>query len=115
MRQRSQYPDDSTGRVLALMAESGFHMDRPMEIDFQVAAPSESAARRVAEDVRARGYRAKVSDSPKAGLPWTCECTVVMVPTYEAVVAAENEVDAIGRRFGGFGDGFGSFGDIRHN
>jgi len=38
-----------------------------------------------------------------------------MVPTYEAVVAAEKEVDEIGRRFGGFGDGFGSSGDVRHS
>lgn len=39
------------------------------------------------------------------------ECAVVMVPTYDAIVAAEKEVDAIGRRFGGFGDGFGSSGE----
>lgn len=61
MSQRSRYPDDATGRVLALMARNG-----------------------------------------------------LLVPTYEAVVAAENEVDAIGRRFGGFGDGFSSSGDVGH-
>ena len=112
---REQYPDDSTGRVLALMAESGFHMDRPMEINFHVAVPTEDAGKLVAEEARARGYRAEVNDSPKCRLPWTCECTRVMVPTYAAVVAAENEVDELGRRSGGFADGFGSFGDIRHN
>ena len=31
------------------MADNGFHMDRPMELDFHVAAPSESAALQVAE------------------------------------------------------------------
>jgi hypothetical protein len=50
--------------------------------------------------------------SPKCRLPWTCECSRVMVPTYTAVVAAEQEVDELGRRFGGFGDGFGSSGGI---
>jgi hypothetical protein len=101
--------------VLAIMADSGFHMDRQMDIDFHVALPTESAAQQVAEEARARGHRAKVYDSPKCRLPWTCQCTVVMVPTYAAVVAAESEFDSIGRRFGGFGDGFGSFGDVRHN
>jgi hypothetical protein len=115
MSERSRYPDDSTGRTLALMAEEGFHMDRPIEIDFQVAVPTESAAWQVAELARTRGYRTDVYDSPKCSLPWTCECTVVMVPTYEAVVAAEKEVDEIGRRCGGFADGFGSFGDIRNH
>jgi hypothetical protein len=38
-----------------------------------------------------------------------------MVPTYDDVIAAENEFDALGRQFGGFADGFGSFGDIRNN
>ena len=97
------------------MAERGFQMDHPMEMDFQVAVPSESAAQRVAEEARAAGYRPSVHDSPTCTLPWTCECTVVLVPTYEAVIAAERELDRIGRRFGGFGDGFGSWGDIRHN
>jgi hypothetical protein len=112
---RSWYPDDTTGRVLALMAEHGFHMDRPMEINFHVVAPTERAAEEMAEEARARGHRAEVYDSPKCRLPWTCECTVVMVPTYHDVIAAENEFDAIGRQFGGFGDGFGSLGDIRNN
>jgi hypothetical protein len=115
MSRRSAYPDDSTGRVLTLMAKHGFAMDQPMELDFQVAVPTESAGQRVAEEATSRGYRTKVYDSPRCKLSWTCECTVVMVPTYEAVVAAEKEVDAIGQRFGGFGDGFGSFGDVRHS
>ena len=109
---RWSYPDDATGRVLSLMAEKGFQMDRAMMFDFHVAVPTEDAGKLVAEEARVRGYRTKVSDSPECRLPWTCECSRVMVPTYAAVVAAEQEVDEIGRRFGGFGDGFGSFGGI---
>lgn len=71
MSWRSQYPDDSTGRVLALMAKNGFAMDQPIEIDFQVAVPSESAGQRVAEEATARGYRTEVYDSPRCRLPWS--------------------------------------------
>jgi len=49
------------------------------------------------------------------GLAGPRDRTVLMVPTCEAVVAAEKEVDEIGRRVDGFGDGFGSFGDIRND
>ena len=115
MSRRANYPDDSTGRVLALMAKNGFALDQPMELDFQVAVPSESAGQRVAEEASRRGHRTDVYGSPRCKLPWTCECAVVMVPTYEAVLAVEKEVDGIGRRFGGFGDGFGCSGDVRHS
>ena len=112
---RGSYPDDATGLALGRMAEAGFHMDRAMEIKFQVAAPTERAAQEMAEEARAREHRAEIYDSPECRLPWTCECVVVMIPSYEDVIAAENEFDAIGRKFGGLGDGFGSFGDVRHN
>jgi len=109
---RRSYPDDSTGRVLSLMAERGFRMDRAMKLDFHVALPTEAAAREAAVAAGESRYRTAVYESSTCDLPWTCECSRVMVPTYEAVVAAEAEVDEIGRRFGGFGDGFGSFGGI---
>jgi len=102
---RRSYPDDATGRVLSLMAEKGFQMDRAMMFDFHVAIPTEDAGKLVAEEAMAGGYRTKGYDSAECRLPWTCECSRVMVPTYAAVVAAEQEVDEIGQRFGGFGDG----------
>jgi hypothetical protein len=109
---RWSYPDDNTGRVLSLMAENGFPMDRAMKVDLHVALPTEGAANEVGKLAEVRGYRTSVYASPECRLPWTCECSRVMVPTYPTVVAAEQEMDELGRRLGGFGDGFASFGGV---
>ena len=69
---------------------------------------------------RSKGYKTKVfrAEVVVGGVlrgAWTCNCTKVLVPSYEAIVATEQEVDEIGRRFGGHGDGFGSFGNALEN
>lgn len=111
------YPDDPDGQTLQQIATDGSDMSKPMDIDFHVAAPSEATARQVADQAARLGYDAAIFfDDEEPGLeedlpPWTCECTRTMVPGYDAIVAAQEELDAIARPLGAYVDGWGSFGN----
>ena len=44
--------------------------------------------------------------------PWTCTCRKTMLLQYEAVMAAQEELDRIARPMGGYADGWGTFGNV---
>lgn len=106
---RKQY-DDATRQALERIAQDGSDLTRPLEMDFFVAVPSEDAGRRMADRVAGLGFDASVERDPEDG-DWTCYCTKVLVPTYEAVVAIESQLDTLARHVGGYVDGFGTFGN----
>jgi regulator of RNase E activity RraB len=93
-----------------------------MDIDFQVAASDEATAKRVAEEAAKLGYRTSIycddeeadeeeAEVEEGGDPWTCECTKSMIPTYDAIIAAQLELDAIAQPLGAYSDGWGTFGN----
>mgnify|MGYP002623331440 CR=1 FL=1 len=112
------YPNDEDGQVLQSLADAGNDMEKPMDIDFQIAAHSEEVAVQVAEQAAERGYEVAIyfdegeddaDDDPLP--PYTCECTKTMVPTYEAVMAAQRELAALAEPLGAMVDGWGTFGN----
>jgi regulator of RNase E activity RraB len=118
----NEYPNDADGDALRLVASSGNDMSKPMDIDFQVAAPDEATAKRVADEAVKLGYRISIycddeevdeeeSEFEEGGDPWTCECTKAMIPTYDAIIAAQLELDAIAKPLGAYSDGWGTFGN----
>ncbi len=42
---------------------------------------------------------------------WTCYCAKRMIPTYEAIIAAQKELDELSAPFGGSSDGWGTPGN----
>ena len=104
------YPDDADGDALRRIAEDGSDMTRPMVIDFHVAAPDQAAAEAIAEAAGQRGYRTKVYRDEDSNA-WTCECSREMVATHAAVMAAQDELDALSRPLSGHSDGWGTFGN----
>ena len=87
-----------------------------MEIDFAVAVPDEAVGNAVANQARARGYTVKVvfdpGEDPEDDPPsWTCYCYRTMIPSYDAVIAVQAELDTLSRPLGGYCDGWGSFGN----
>jgi hypothetical protein len=104
------YPQDADGDALRRVARDGSDMSRAMDIDFAVAVPNEESGLAIAEIVRARGYRPDVSRDDESG-DWTCYCTRSMVPTYDAIIAVQNELDALVKPLGGYSDGWGTFGN----
>ena len=43
---------------------------------------------------------------------WTCNCKKYMLANYDGVVASQRELDEICGPFGGFTDGWGTFGNV---
>ena len=104
------YPDDADGDALRRVAGDGSDMTRPMDVDFFVAVHDESAGYRVARVAEAHGYAASVKQDSD-DLEWTCYCTKSMVLTYDAVVAAQTELDSLAVDHNGHADGWGTFGN----
>jgi regulator of RNase E activity RraB len=107
----SDLPHDDDGEALRLVARDGSDMTMPMFINFHVAVPDQRAAEEMADMTRKLGYLVRIYDSAECRLPWTCECSTRMVATYEAVLAIQRELETISARFGGFPDGWGTFGN----
>jgi hypothetical protein len=103
-------PDDETGEALRLIEENGSDLSQPMEMEFFVAVPSEEAGREIARRAEALGFDALV-EYDEEDAAWTCYCVKTMIPAYEAVVGVEKQLGALAEPFGGYADGFGSFGN----
>lgn len=107
-------PNDATGNTLRSLVADGSSLDRPMRMDFDIVAPTEQACARIVQDLELDGFevtgrpqRYEESDRHE----YTATVTTTIVPSYETVTATEAKVDNIARRYGGAGDGFGSFGN----
>ena len=116
----TDYPNDADGDALRRVVAIGSDMSRPMDIDFEIAAPDEATAKRVADEAAKLGYRTNIwfddeeqdlDDKPLP--PWTCTCTTTMLAEYDAIIAVQAELDAIARPFGAYVDGWGTFGNAQ--
>jgi len=111
------YPDDADGMALQQLAEEGSDFNKPMDIDFQIAAADEEVAIQIADAVAVTGFRTEVFfdddlvDVDRASEPWTCECSKVMLLTYEAVVSTQESLNEIAKPIGGYVDGWSTFGN----
>jgi len=101
------FPEDADGDALRRIASAGIDMSRPLEIDFFVAVPGREAGEAVARLAAHAGYRAELVRDEEDDA-WDCYCTKRMIPTYEAVVAAQRELDELSHPFGGRADGWGA-------
>jgi hypothetical protein len=104
------YPDDADGDALRRLAEDGSDLSQPMDVDFAVAVPDEKAGHALARLAASRGYRPELSQDEETG-EWTCSCTRSMAASYEALIAAQAELDVLAGPLGGYADGWGSFGN----
>jgi hypothetical protein len=105
------FPNDADGDALRRFVAGGSDLTKPRFINFQVAVPDETAAKRLADVVWKLGYRVEIHASPECSLPWTCECSTRMLASYESVIAIQEELARLAAPFGGHPDGWGSFGN----
>jgi hypothetical protein len=105
------FPNDTDGDALRRFEENGNDLSRPMLIDFQITVPDETAALALADVARKLGYQVRTYASPECSLPWTCECSIRMVASYDGVIAVQDELAGLAGPFGGHPDGWGSFGN----
>ena len=90
--------------------EDGSDLEKPMNIDFMIACPDVPSAERIAPLAAAAGYAVSISvDEEDESV--TCYCARMMLLDYDALMASQGELDAIGQQYGGFIDGWGTFGN----
>jgi regulator of RNase E activity RraB len=112
-----EYPNDADGDALRRVAADGSDMSKPMLVDFMVAVRDGESGQNVAAAAAHLGYRTQVmqdsseEDDEANAYPWTVYCTKKMTLTYEAVVAAQAELDRLSQPYGGYIDGWGTFGN----
>ncbi len=106
----SSYPDDSDGDALRSIEAQGNDMSASMEIDFPVLFPSEGQASVFAPVAASLGFRVHLSQDEK-DLNWDVYCTCDMVPEYEEIVRIQHELTAAAKPYGGYSDGWGTFGN----
>lgn len=85
------YPDDADGDALRRVADSGIDMTKPMTLDFFIAVPNSKVGAIVASRATSQGYETSVERDSENG-EWTCYCTRRLIPTYDAVVGAQDEL-----------------------
>lgn len=103
----SDYPDDADGDALRRVASTA-DMSTPMAIDFEVVAETREALEAIARVAEARGYQVELREEDAV---WCCTCTRTMLATYDGVMGAQAELDALAEPFGGSTDGWGTFGN----
>ena len=105
------YPNDSDGDALRRVAADGNDMSAPMSIDFPVVLPHEAQAKAFAAVAAAHGYGVELCP-PEDGSDWDVICSLDMVPTYVDLVRIQHELTEAAQPFGGYSDGWGTFGNI---
>jgi regulator of RNase E activity RraB len=112
LRPWEESPENADQLTLRRLREGGSDMTQPMEIDFHVAAPDQKAAESIATAARRLKYVSKVYRSEDCSLPWTCQCSRVMIASYENIVRTQAELLVVAEPFGGYPDGWGTFGNV---
>ena len=107
------FPNDADGDALRRVLKHGSDLSRPMEIDFTVDVPDQTAGQAIAEAAQKLGYKTAVARDDESG-EWTCYCTRTMIAGYEALVEAQSDLNRLSQPFGGFCDGWGTFGNARN-
>jgi len=103
------FPEDPDGDALFQVAAQGSDLSQPMEIDFVVAVPSESAAKAVARSAGTAGYVTEIAADEDGEL--VVYCTRSMVASYEGVVNAQEELAQLAAPHGGETDGWETAGN----
>ncbi len=81
-----------------------------MDIDFFIAVPSQEAGEKIAVQVKILGFQAKVEVDSETG-EWTCYASKMMMADHVEITKTEMVLSDLAKPYGGYCDGFGSFGN----
>lgn len=105
-------PNDAVGDALRRYVELGSDLTREMEMEFFVSAPSKESVDKIAERASLKGFNTSV-ESDEGTNEWTCYCSLTLIPQYDNVVEIEDILADLAKDYGGFPDGFGSWGNAQ--
>jgi hypothetical protein len=103
-------PLDSDGDALRQLVAHGSDLSKEMDIDFAVSVPDQKSGLAFAVAVEPMGFRTKVSKHDATN-KWTCYCSQVMMPSYEAIVETQMMLEELGKPYNAIPDGWGTFGN----
>ncbi len=103
----SELPDDADGAALKRLADDGVSLGESREVDFSIWLNDREEAYRVQQLLDGKGYRFRVYQVRMSGR-WSIDCTRVVRLGYEAIVAAQNELNADLAPLGLVCDGWGT-------
>lgn len=104
----NDFPNDETGQVLSEMQQAGIELDKAHKVVFfQLFENKEHAQKMVQyidDNFEGISVELKPDEAPNV---WDVDCTKEMIPTYDAIMALEAELEEIAERFKGYNDGWG--------
>lgn len=101
--------DADGGAFRSVVGRSG--VSKPMRIEFAVHVPDQARGNEIAQLAAPWGYVTTVEwSAPRQR--WTCYCAKHMAPTYEAIMAAQKELEELSEPLGGHSDGWGTSGNL---
>ena len=102
------FPNDDTGSVLAEMQQAGIDLTQLHDVVFFQLFEQEQNAKAMLAHLGEKAPEMKVTLQPdETPNIWDLQCTVKMLPDYDAIVAQEAEFEQLARKFDGYNDGWG--------
>jgi len=102
------FPNDETGQILTEMQDAGVDLTIMHQVVFfQLFEKKEQAqamADYLAENAPEMGLSIQPDETPNV---WDLDCTVKMLPCYDAIVAQEAQFEQIASKYNGYNDGWG--------
>ena len=103
------FPDDEDGDALFAVAKQGSDLSRPMEIDFVIAVPDEKSGMAVARAASKAGFATEVATDDEGD--WICYATREMIPSYQGIIEAQEQLRQLAAPHGGEPDGWETVGN----
>lgn len=108
MSDRNTFPNDDTGQVLAEMVDAGIDLSVMHDVVFFQLFETEQDAKKFVAHLAEKAPNMPVDIHPdQTPNVWDVDCTVAMVPSYDAIVAQEAEFELLSDKFNGYNDGWG--------
>jgi hypothetical protein len=104
------FPNDADGDVLRSLLERGVNFAAPHNIDFCISIPSKEQGDMLLPILKTRGLTGTLERDEESGR-WTCYCAKNMMLDYDELMATQALLDELSRPYGGYSDGWGTFGD----
>jgi hypothetical protein len=102
------WPNDDTGNVLADMADAGIDLSITHDVVFFQLFEDKKQAQAMAEFITQEYADMNVNvHADEIPNVWDLDCTVKMVPSYDAIIEQEQVFEQIAAKYNGYNDGWG--------
>lgn len=102
------FPTDETGQVLAEMQQAGIDLSMTHNVVFFHLFEQESKAQAMVNFIKENMTDVSVSLQPdETPNVWDVDCTIKIVPSYDAVIKQEADFEELANKFSGYNDGWG--------